>query len=141
MHRPPWKLRKSSTGMVWLIRPQEAYNRDFSLSLFDNLNISFEGGGTTEMAKRRDIADMDDFGVDEYGYWTDSKSIWGVTPSFGVYARHASDVYFNNVIFQLTHEDKRPPVYCDQRKNFYIRYFNTAVDPNLPLAVFRRSKI
>jgi hypothetical protein len=105
----------------------------------NNISVHFEGGGIEEYSKRRDIVDMGDFSVKDFGYWTDSKYCWGITPSYGLYARHLRNVYFNQVFFYLDNEDLRPPVYCDQCKNIEFNNLHAEVLDSVPVAVVRRS--
>jgi len=88
--------------------------RDIKNIMFNTISIVFEGGGKAEHAKRKDFIDMGDFMPNEFGYWTDNKSCFGVSPSYGVFARHVEGLYFDNVQFTLENRDMRPPVYCHQ---------------------------
>lgn len=102
---------------------------------FDNIDVSFEGGGSEETANRRDVTDMDAFGPREYGYWTDGKSVWGPLPAYGLYARHARCLRFHQLFFSLDEKDARAPVYMKQCDDIVFEVFEAERGKNLPTIV------
>lgn len=127
-----WRSHPDLNFTIFLHGHPEADIRNI---FFDNLYVSFEGGGTGEMAKRRDIVDMDAFGPEDYGYWTDGKSCWGTVPSYGIYARHVKGLRMNQVKFDLEHEDLRPPVFCRDCEDLNFNRFEAKREQGLPAVV------
>lgn len=70
--------------------------------VFENVHISFPGGGTAEHAAVRDVPKV----VGEY-------YAVGVFPSYGLYARNVRGLTLNNVRFDLAAPDLRPAVVFD----------------------------
>jgi hypothetical protein len=68
------------------------------ISLSD-IQITFEGGGTSEEAARRDVPKM----AGEYFEL-------GVLPAYGLYARNVRGLTLQNVRFEVTKSDLRPAV-------------------------------
>jgi hypothetical protein len=69
---------------------------------FDNIHLVFGGGGTAEDAARRDVPKV--FG--EYFQL-------GPIPAYGLYARNARGLTFQNVRFEVSTPDLRPAVIFD----------------------------
>jgi hypothetical protein len=67
----------------------------------DNIRIEFEGGGTAEQAARE---------VPELEREYPEPGSFGVTPSWGLYARHAKNLEVHHVVLGLKAPDLRPPV-------------------------------
>lgn len=69
---------------------------------FDNVHLTFGGGGTAEEASRRDLPQI----AGEY-------FMLGPMPAYGLYARNARGITMQNVRFQLAKTDLRPAVILD----------------------------
>jgi Glycosyl hydrolases family 28 len=69
---------------------------------FDNVHLTFEGGGTAEEAARRDLPQV----AGEY-------FMLGPLPAYGLYARNARAISLQNVRFQVSKPDLRPAVIFD----------------------------
>ncbi len=72
---------------------------------FSDIHITFPGGGTAEEAARRDIPDL----PDEYPEYF----MFGVLPSWGLYAHHVQGLTLHNVAFDLASPDLRPAIVLD----------------------------
>ena len=70
--------------------------------VFENVHVSFPGGGTAEHAAVREVPKV----VGEY-------YAVGVFPSYGLYARNVKGLTLNNVRFDLAAPDLRPAVVFD----------------------------
>jgi hypothetical protein len=79
--------------------------------VFENIDITFPGGGTKEAAQRRDIPELGDWKV-EY------RSFNGDLPAYGFYIRHAKGIMLKNVKLRFKGEEKRPPIICDDVEGF-----------------------
>ncbi len=82
---------------------------------FSNIDITFEGGGTKEMAAKRNIPDMERRYPEMF--------IFGDLPAYGLYIHHVSGVVLNNVQFRLKTPDLRPAVVCDDVDNIELNGF------------------
>ena len=69
---------------------------------FDNIHLTFGGGGTAEHAARRDLPQL----AGEY-------FMLGPMPAYGFYARNMRGLTLNNVRLQLAASDQRPAVILD----------------------------
>jgi polygalacturonase len=69
---------------------------------FDNVHLTFGGGGTAEEAARRDLPQI----AGEY-------FMLGSMPAYGFYARNARGITLQNVRFQVSSPDLRPAVIFD----------------------------
>lgn len=70
--------------------------------VFDNVHVTFPGGGTAEEAAVRDVPKI----VGEY-FET------GTYPAFALYARNVRGLTLNNVRFEVTAEEHRPSMVFD----------------------------
>ena len=70
--------------------------------VFDNVHLTFPGGGTAEEAALRDVPKI----VGEY-FET------GTYPSFALFARNVRGLTLNNVRFEVNAEEHRPSVVFD----------------------------
>lgn len=70
----------------------------------DNIRLTFQGGGTKELAERN-IPEIPD-GYPEF-------QMFGKLPSFGFYCRHAENISFNDVELDFIEPDLRPAIVCD----------------------------
>jgi hypothetical protein len=69
---------------------------------FDNIHLTFGGGGTAEEAARRDLPQI----AGEY-------FMLGPMPAYGLYARNARGITLQNVRFQVSQSDLRPAIIFD----------------------------
>ena len=76
---------------------------------FNNVHLTFGGGGTAEEAARRDVPKV--FG--EY-------FALGPIPAYGLYARHARGLTLQNVRFQVSTPDLRPAVIFDHVEDAFF---------------------
>jgi len=86
---------------------------------FDNIHLTFGGGGTAEDAARRQLPEI--FG--EYFRL-------GPMPAYGLYARRAKGVTLNNVRFQVASADLRPAVIFDHVEDAAINFFSVEGNPS-----------
>jgi polygalacturonase len=84
---------------------------------FDNVHLTFGGGGTAETAARRDLPEI----AGEY-------FMLGAMPAYGLYARNARGITMNNVRFQLAASDLRPAVILDHVEDVSITGLNVQGD-------------
>jgi polygalacturonase len=82
---------------------------DISLS---DIHISFKGEGTKEQAER--VVPENEAAYPEPG-------MFGVEPAYGLYVRHAADVRFHDVQFELLGSDQRPSMVFDDVKGIELR--------------------
>lgn len=80
-----------------------------------NIHITYPGGGTLEEARRRDIPEQEK-AYPEY-------RIFGPTPAYGFYVRHAKGITFDNVRLELDGADERPALLCDDVSDLEISGF------------------
>ncbi len=80
---------------------------------FDNIHLTFGGGGTAEDAARRDVPQI--FG--EYFRL-------GPMPAYGLYARNARGITLQNVRFQVATPDLRPAMILDHVEDVAINGFS-----------------
>jgi hypothetical protein len=69
---------------------------------FENVHLTFGGGGTAEDAARRDLPQI----AGEY-------FMLGPMPAYGFYARNAQAITLSNIRFQVSYPDLRPAVIFD----------------------------
>ena len=88
---------------------------------FDNIHLTFGGGGTAEDAARRDLPQISG----EY-------FALGPMPAYGFYARNARGITLQNVRFQVSTADLRPAMILDHVEDVAINGFsvqgNTAAE-------------
>lgn len=73
---------------------------------FRDMDITFPGGGTTEMAHRRDVPELGDFKPEFFEFKGD-------LPAYGLFIRHAAGIRLNNVSLSFAGEEKRPAIVWD----------------------------
>jgi hypothetical protein len=81
--------------------------------VFDNVHLTFPGGGTAEEAALRDVPKI----VGEY-FET------GTFPSFAMYARNVRGLTLNNVRFEVSTEEHRPAVVFDHVEDAAVAGLN-----------------
>lgn len=82
---------------------------------FSNIDITYHGGGTAEMAAIRNVPDLERNYPEMY--------MFGELPAYGLYMHHVSGVVLNNVKFRLMNEDLRPAIVCDDVDDLELRGF------------------
>jgi hypothetical protein len=85
---------------------------------FDDVHLTFGGGGTAEEGARRDLPQH----ADEYFRL-------GPMPAFGLYARNARGVTLQNVRLQVSEPDLRPALIFDHVQGASIRGLSVQGDP------------
>jgi polygalacturonase len=85
---------------------------------FDNVHLTFGGGGTAEEAARRDLPDV----AGEY-------FMLGPIPAYGLYARGARGVTLQNVRFQTSTPDLRPAIIFDRVEDAAINGLSVQGNP------------
>lgn len=80
---------------------------------FDNVHLTFGGGGTAEEAARRALPEI----AGEY-------FMLGPMPAYGLYARNARGVTLQNVRFEVAAPDLRPAVIFDHVEDAAINLFS-----------------
>ena len=78
-----------------------------------NIHITFPGGGTREEADRIEIPENEG-AYPEY-------FMFGVLPSYGLFARHVRGLTLDNVRFDLASPDMRPAIVCEDTEDLDIR--------------------
>jgi len=93
-----------------------------------NIRIHYNGGGRKADAGRA---------VPENEKNYPEPSMFGVTPSYGFYVRHAKGVTFDNVEVSFANDDERPAFFLDDVKN--VEFFRTAaqLSPEATMFVLR----
>jgi len=99
---------------------------------FDNVHLTFGGGGTAEEAANRSVPAV----AGEY-------FMLGPIPAYGLYARNARAVTLNNVRFTVTQRDLRPAVIFDGVEDAAITNFSMQgdVDAESTLRFSRTRKV
>lgn len=77
---------------------------------FDNIHLTFGGGGSAEDGARRDLPEI----AGEY-------FMLGPMPAYGFYARNARGVTLNNVRFEVAQTELRPAVVLDNMDDVTIQ--------------------
>jgi polygalacturonase len=85
---------------------------------FDNVHLTFGGGGTAEEAARRDLPEV----AGEY-------FMLGPIPAYGLYARNARGVTLQNVRFEASTPDLRPAVIFDRVEDAAVNGLNVQGHP------------
>ena len=80
---------------------------------FENIHLTFGGGGTAEEAARRNLPQV----AGEY-------FMLGPMPAYGLYARNARGITLQNVRFQVSQPDLRPAVIFDHVTDAVINGFS-----------------
>jgi len=99
--------------------------------------VTFAGGGTMEDSQRRSIVDMNQIDYRQGGYWTDDKSLWGIPPAYGLYARHMKGLSLTDVDFSFTKRDFRSPLALFDSDRVYISRFSAQCTSGAALVTAR----
>ena len=82
---------------------------------FDDVHITFAGGGTAELAAKRKIPET---AREYFGTW--SEEPFG-PPAYGMYARNVRGLTLNNVRFEVASPDLRPALVFDNVQDASLR--------------------
>jgi polygalacturonase len=85
---------------------------------FDNVRLTFGGGGTAEEAARRDLPQI----AGEY-------FMLGPMPAYGFYARNARAITLQNVRLEVSQPDLRPALILDHVKDIAINGLSVQGNP------------
>jgi polygalacturonase len=97
----------------------------------ENIRMIFNGGGTKEQAAR-------DFPELDRGYPEPNKL--GVTPAYGLFARHVRDLELANIRFSFDQEDLRPPMVCMDVDGLEVDNFKAQTATGVPAARYEAVK-
>lgn len=88
--------------------------------IFENINISFAGGGTVKEADKLIPEDENEY---------PESTRWGLLPAYGFFIRHADNITFNNVNLSFAEQDQRSAVVLDDVNNFCVRGLKATSSP------------
>jgi hypothetical protein len=91
---------------------------------FDDVHITFPGGGTAEQAARRDVSKA----IGEY-------YAAGVFPAWAIYARQVRGLTLNNIRFEIASSDLRPALVFDHVTDASVNGLSVQGDKNAESAV------
>jgi hypothetical protein len=97
----------------------------------DNIRLVFKGGGKKEDAARV---------PPELGTQYPEPRRVGVTPAYGVFARHVRDLELANIRLNFESDDLRPAIVCDDVDGLEIDNFKAQVADGVPAARFEAVK-
>jgi len=122
---PPHHLSESTLGVG--VRPGEAHSAIVLNSIddsvlenitFENVHLTFGGGGTAEEGARRDVPKV-------FGEYFEL----GPIPAYGLYARNVNGLTLQNVRFELKTPDQRPAVIFDHVEDAAFNGFSVQGSP------------
>jgi hypothetical protein len=93
----------------------------------ENIRIEFKGGGTQAQAARR---------LPELGTAYPEPGRLGVTPAYGLFARHVRDLELANIREGFEQEDLRPAIECVDVDGLEIDNFKAQLASGVPAAKF-----
>lgn len=85
---------------------------------FDNIHLTFGGGGTAEDATRRNLPDV----AGEY-------FMLGPMPAYGFYARNSRGLTLQNIRFQVSAPEMRPAVILDHVQDVSVNGLSVQANP------------
>ncbi|MGA2061560.1 MAG: glycoside hydrolase family 28 protein [Thermoguttaceae bacterium] len=97
----------------------------------ENIRLGFKGGGKKEDAARI---------PPELGIQYPEPRRVGVTPAYGVFARHVRDLELANIRLSFENEDLRPAIVCDDVDGLEIDNFKAQITDGVPAARFEAVK-
>jgi polygalacturonase len=97
----------------------------------DNIRLVFKGGGKKEDAARV---------PPELGTVYPEPRRVGVTPAYGVFARHVRDLELANIRLSFESDDLRPAIVCDDVDGLEIDNFKAQIADGVPVARFEAVK-
>ena len=102
-----------------------AYDEGFLENItFDNVHVTFPGGGTAEQAAVRDVPKV------AGEYYT-----MGVPPSYALFARNVRGLTLQNVRFEIAASDLRPAVVFDHLSDAAVNGLSVQGDPGAESAL------
>lgn len=122
---PPHQLSESTLGVGG--RPGEAHSAIVLNSIddsvienisFNNVHLTFGGGGTAEEAARRDVPKV-------FGEYFEL----GPIPAYGLFARNAHGITLQDVRFEVSTPDLRPAVVFDHVEDAAFNGFSVQGNP------------
>jgi polygalacturonase len=96
-----------------------------------NIWITYKGGGTKAEAERT---------FPELGRGYPEPHNLGVTPAYGLFARHVNDLQMDNIRFSYEKEDARPAMICDDINGLQIDDFKAETGSGIQPAKFQEVK-
>jgi hypothetical protein len=90
---------------------------------FDNVHVTSAGGGTAELAAKRNIPQS---GREYFGVWGEAPV---GPPSYGLYARNVKGLTLHNVRFEVASPDLRPAVVFDNVRDVAINGLSAQGNP------------
>ena len=97
-----------------------------------NIRIHYNGGGTKADAQR-------EIPENEKNY--PEPSMFGVTPAYGFYVRHAKGVAFDNVELSFEKDDARPSFFLEDVKGVEFFHTNAQLSPGAKMFVLKNVSI
>ncbi len=97
----------------------------------ENIRLVFKGGGKKEDAARV---------PPELGTQYPEPRRVGITPAYGVFARHVRDLELANIRLSFESEDLRPAIVCDDVDGLEIDNFKAQIADGVPAARFEAVK-
>jgi polygalacturonase len=91
---------------------------------FDDIHLTFGGGGTAEDAARRDLPKI----AGEY-------FMLGPMPAYGFYARNSRGLTLQNIRFQVSTPEMRPAVIFDHVEDVAVNGLSVQANPNAESAL------
>ena len=91
---------------------------------FDNIHLTFGGGGTAEDAARRDLPKV----AGEY-------FMLGPMPAYGFYARNSRGLTLHNIRFQVSTPEMRPAVIFDHVEDVAVNGLSVQANPDAESAL------
>lgn len=89
----------------------------------EDIRLVFKGGGTKEEAARIP-------GEFEQEYPEPSR--WGVTPAYGLFARHVKGLELSHITMSVETPDQRPALMCVDVEGLEIDHLKAATEPGVP---------
>jgi polygalacturonase len=109
---------------------------DIQNILLENIEITFAGGGKTEIANSsfNNLGSIPERPKDYPEY-----SMFGEIPAWGFYIRHANNMQFKNIKLILKNSDYRPAFVFDDTNNIGIKNVDLNSFQKVPAVVFNNS--
>jgi polygalacturonase len=101
---------------------------------FDDVHVTYAGGGTAELAAKRDIPMT---AREYFGVWADAPV---GPPAYGLFARNVKGLTLHNVRFSVAKPDLRPAVVLDNVRDAAIHSLNVEGNPQAE-SVLRFSRV
>lgn len=101
---------------------------DITLS---NISLSFEGGGTADLAERE---------IPEVPSAYPEFEMFGKLPAYGFYCRHCNNISFNNIDLRYDKKEARPAFVCDDVSDLQLTGIKAITDILAPVMQFSSVK-